>query len=223
MDPMAQLELATLVFLGTHFVPSTPLRARLIAALGQGYLALYIAVAFVALGWMSYAYAKAPFERLWQPWRALPVWVMPIAFILLACALMTPNPTAMRQERALRAAEAARGILRVTRHPLMWAFMLWAAVHILARADLASLIFFGGLLVVAAAGTVLIDRRKAATLGEDWRRFAAATSNVPFAAIFGGRNRLDLAEIGVLKPAVGIILFGVFFAIHPWLFGARPF
>jgi len=221
---MAQLELATLVFLATHFVPSTPLRARLVGRLGRDkYLALYIAVAFAALGWMIYAYTRAPFEPLWQPWRALPVSVMPIAFVLFACALMTRNPTAVRQESVLQAAEPARGILRVTRHPLMWAFMLWAVVHIVARGDLASLIFFGGLLAVAAAGTALIDRRKAATLGEDWRRFSAATSNVPFAAIVDGRNRLDLAEIGLVKPAVGLLLFGVFFALHPWLFGAGPF
>ncbi len=224
MDPIAQLALATLVFLAAHFVPSTPLRARLVSALGQGpYLGLYVAIAFATLGWMSIAFAKAPFEPLWHPWRALPVWVMPIAFILLACALMTRNPTAVRQESALQAAEPTRGILRVTRHPLMWAFMFWAAVHVLARGDLASLIFFGGLFVLAAAGGVLIDRRRAATLGEGWRRFAGATSNVPFAAILGGRNRLDLAEIGWLKPVVGLVLFALFFAIHPWLFGARHY
>jgi uncharacterized membrane protein len=57
----------------------------------------------------------------------------------------------------------------------MWAIALWAAAHILARGDLASSIFFGGFLAVALLGTVLIDARKRAAFGADWRRFAAVT------------------------------------------------
>ena len=80
----------------------------------------------------------------------------------------------------------------------MWGFALWALSHIVARGDAAAVIFFGTFVVLAMSGTWLIDRRKAATLGDDWRRFAAVTSNVPFAAIAGwpqpvsslARNRL---------------------------------
>jgi uncharacterized membrane protein len=71
-----------------------------------------------------------------------------------------------------------------------WAIMLWAAAHILARGDLKSLIFFGGFLALAALGTVLMDRRKEKAMTEDWRRFAAVTSNIPFVAIAQGRNRI---------------------------------
>jgi uncharacterized membrane protein len=127
------------------------------------------------------------------------------------------------QEAALKASEPARGIVRVTRHPIMWAILLWAAVHILARGDLASLVFFGGFLAVAALGTVLMDARKAATLGADWQRFAAVTSNVPFAAIVGGRNRARFGEIGWKRVGVGLALYLVLLAAHPYLFGSRPY
>lgn len=129
----------------------------------------------------------------------------------------------VRQELALKSEEPARGILRVTRHPMMWAFALGAAVHLLARGDAASLIFFGSFFVLALSGTALIDARKADTLGEDWTRFAAVTSNIPFWAIVEGRNRFRLDEIGWTKILTGLVLYAAFFALHPFLFGARPY
>ena len=66
MDPMAILALATAVFLATHYVSSTPLRAGLVWMFCEnGYLGFYIAVSLAAIGWMIWAYAKAPYERLW--------------------------------------------------------------------------------------------------------------------------------------------------------------
>lgn len=226
MDPIAHLALATMAFLVTHYVASTPLRGALVTSLGEPpYLGAYSLVSFLTLGWMIYAYRHAPFMPLWQvPGLKLwPLFVMPFALILLACGLMGRNPTAVRQESALRAEEPARGILRVTRHPVMWGFALWAAVHVLARGDAASVIFFGGFLVLALSGTVLIDVRKANTLGEDWTRFAAVTSNIPFRAIAEGRNRFGLAEIGWAKILIGLVLYAALFALHPALFGARPY
>jgi uncharacterized membrane protein len=226
MDPIAQLLLATLVFLGTHFVPSTPLRGALIGALGQRvYLGIYSLVAAATIAWMSWAYAKAPFQPLWQVpgLKVLALVVMPFALILLAGGVMTRNPTAVMQEAAFKANEPARGVIRVTRHPIMWGILLWAAVHVLARGDLASLVFFGGFLFLAALGTVLMDARKAAALGADWKRFAAVTSNVPFGAIASGRNRFRFEEIGWKRVGVGLALYVVLLAAHPYLFGARPY
>jgi uncharacterized membrane protein len=226
MDPIAHLALATMAFLVTHYAASTPLRGVLVASLGEPrYLGAYSLVSFLTLGWMIYAYLHAPFMPLWQvPGLKLgPLFVMPFALILLACGVMGRNPTAVRQESALKSEEPARGILRVTRHPVMWSFALWAAAHLLARGDTASLIFFGGFLVLALSGTALIDARKAGALGGDWTRFAAVTSNIPFRAIIGGRNRFSLAEIGRMKILTGLVLYAVLFALHPYLFGARPY
>lgn len=226
MDAMAMLALACAAFLLTHFVSSTPLRAALAGALGEkGYLVLYTAVAFATLGWMGWAYGRAPLTPpLWPGLRLLPLLVMPVAFALLACGLFTRNPTLVGSEHLLRRPNAAHGILRVTRHPVMWAILLWALVHILARGgDQKTLLFFGTFVVVAGMGTILMDKRKADKMGTDWAKFAAVTSNVPFAAILQGRNAFKGAEIGLHAPAMGIGLYAIFFWAHPYIFRAYPY
>ncbi len=223
MSPMTHLVLATGTLLVTHYVASTPLRATLVAAMGKGYLALYSLVAFAAIGWMVWAFYHAPFVNLWYAvaLRPVPLVVMPFALVFIVCGLLSRNPTLVGRERLLKAAQPARGILRITRHPMMWGFALWAASHIVARGDAAAVVFFGGFLVLALAGTWLIDRRKAATLGDDWQRFAVVTSNVPFAAIIAGRNQLKLAEIGWWKILLGLAAYGAFLMLHHRLFGAH--
>ena len=223
MEPIAQLAIATALFLGTHLVPSTPLRGALVRTLGEGpYRGLYALVAFGAITWMAISYAAAPRELLWPPLRHLPAAVMPLAFVLLACGLWR-NPTIVGAEKLMKSEQPARGMIRITRHPIMWAFMLWATAHLLARGDVKSSIFFGGFLLLAGLGTLLMDARKAKALGEDWQRFAAVTSNLPFLAVAQGRNRIVWREIGWLRPLIGLAAFALIFAIHSWLFGARPY
>jgi uncharacterized membrane protein len=226
MDPIAHLALATLVFLATHFVSSTPLRGSLVEAMGErAFVGAYSLVSFVTIGWMVWAYLRAPYQPLWQvPGVKLwPLVVMPFALVLVAAGVMTRNPSAVGQAAALKSEDPARGILRVTRHPVMWGIALWAAVHLAARGDVASLVFFGGFLVLALAGTALIDARKNDTLGEEWARFAAVTSNVPFSAIVEGRNRFSASEIGARRVLAGLAVYGIVLAAHPWLFGVRAY
>lgn len=226
MSPMTRLLIATAAFLATHYVSSTALRARLIRTLGSnGYLLLYSAVAFATLGSMVWTYYRAPFLGLWHvpALRYVPLLLMPIAMTFIACGLLTRNPTLVGAERLLRAPEPARGILRVTRHPLMWGIALWAGSHLIARGDAAGAVFFGSILVLALTGTVLIDRRKRATGGSDWQRFTAVTSNVPFAAIMAGANRFRAGEIGWHRLLAGLGLYGLVVWLHPLLFGARPY
>jgi uncharacterized membrane protein len=224
MDPTLTLIAATLAFLVLHILPSTPLRALAVKAIGESaYLGLFALASLACLVWMSMAFARSPSLALWPGLRLVPVLVLPFAFVLLACGLFGRNPTAVGQAGALKHPEAARGILRITRHPVMWAIMLWAGAHLLALGSLRATVFFGGLLLLAAAGTTLQDARKAKALGEAWRRFAASTSNIPFAAIAMGRNKLAWREIGWWKPAAGVALFGLVLYLHPWLFGYRPY
>jgi len=210
---MTTLVAATFAFLATHFVSSTPLRPALVRTMGEWpYRGLYSLVAFVTLGWMIWAYAEAPSRFLWLWWREAPYIAMPVAFVLIACGYWR-NPTMVGADKLLRSEDPARGVIRITRHPIMWAVMLWAIAHILARGDVKGLVFFGGLFLVALLGTISMDRRKRSN--PDWPRFAAVTSHVPFVAIAQGRNRLDWREIGWLRPAVGLLAFLGVLAFHP--------
>ena len=226
MEPMSMLVLAAGAFLAAHYVSSTPLRSGLLAMLGEkAYLGLYTLVSLAALGWMIWAYIKAPYERLWvgDEFKVWALLLMPVSLVSIAVGGMTPNPTAVRQEHSLRAFGDPRGILRITRHPLMWGIALWAFVHLIARGDTASVSFFGSLLLLAVSGTILIDARKNRTLGADWERFASVTSNLPFAAILQGRNQFRFDEIGWKKVSIGLAAYVALLLVHPTIFGARAY
>jgi len=221
MEPIALLLAATAAFVLTHLASATPLRAKLLAALGERpYRGLYSALAFVTLGAMIWAFIRAPRELLWIGWRPLPLIVMPFAFILVATGYRR-NPTMVGADVLLKSEEPARGMIRITRHPIMWGIMLWAAAHIAASGELKSLVFFGGFLLVALCGTLSLERRKRAD--PNWPRFAAATSHVPFAAIAQGRNHLVWREIGWTRPLIGLAAYAILLLLHPSLFGARPY
>src|SRR5437773_2039478 len=166
---MTSLVLATALFLATHFVASTPLRPKLVAAMGEWpYRGVYSAVALITFGWMIWAYVHTARQPLWPGLHLLPVIVVPIAFILIACGYFR-NPTMVGADALLKSEQPARGMIRITRHPIMWGVMLWAAAHVAARGDMKALVFFGGLFLVALIGTLSMDRRKRAN--PDFERF----------------------------------------------------
>jgi uncharacterized membrane protein len=218
------LLLAGVIFLGSHvLISSTPLRGTLRDSLGEGgYLLLYSLLAAVTLGWFIAAFIRAPVDLVWTPplWTHwFPIALMPLAAILIVGGITTRNPTAVGQERRARADDPAPGILRVTRHPVMWGIGLWGLGHLVANGDAAGMIFFGFITLLALGGTGLIDRRKRLALGTDWPRFAGVTSNLPFLALVTGRTRVRLSEIGIAPPLAGLLLYAVLFLAHPLLTG----
>ncbi len=220
--------LAGAVFVISHLgLSSAAVRGRLVGRLGEkGFLGVYSLVALLVLGAMIAAYSQSSHTVfLWVPGhglRHLPLLVMPVALTLLAGGLLTPNPSAVGMTAALDQAEPARGVLRVTRHPLMWGVALWAASHILANGDLAALLFFGGFLLTALLGSLHLDRRMAGEQGERWRLFDAATSYLPFGALLSGRQRWSWSELR--RPALwGLGAFVLLLLLHPFLFGVRPY
>jgi uncharacterized membrane protein len=146
-----------------------------------------------------------------------------ISFLFVVIGFATPSPTAVGGEAALGEDVAARGILRITRHPFLWGVAIWAVAHLLAAKDAAALIFFGALLLVAVVGPFSIDAKRKRAFGDRWTRFAESTSRAPFLAISQGRNTLELAEIGWWRVALALVLYAVFLGAHPWLFGVSPF
>jgi uncharacterized membrane protein len=221
---LLSLVIAGVAFCGSHILlSSTRLRGSLRDQLGErGFLAVYSLTSLVIFAWFVAAYSAAPTIVLWprQRWTALvPVSVMPFAAILLVAGYSTRNPTAVGMERSARADDPAPGLLRVTRHPVLWAIGLWASSHAIANGDLSSLVFFGLLAALALGGTVLIDRKKQLALGSNWSRLAEVTSNLPFAALVAGRTGLRWRDIGLLRIAAGLLLYAVLYLAHPIITG----
>ena len=217
---------ATLLFVGGHFLLSgEPLRARLLGILGDNlFRAFYSLVMLAAFIAMLAAYGAAPRTPVWSPPAAfdlVPFLVMPVAAVLLVAAVTTPNPTMVGGEKLLdgRPESAAVGILTVTRHPFLWATILWSACHLLVRGDAASIILFAGILVLSLGGMAHIDKRREAALGGDWGPVALTTSRLPFQAILQGRCKLDLAGIGWARVLGGLALYAVLLPAHGWILG----
>jgi len=222
---LISLVIAGIAFCGSHvLLSSTGLRGSLRDQLGErGFLAVYSLTALATFAWFVMAYARAPTILLWprQMWTALvPIVVMPLATVLLVAGYTTPNPTAVGMERAARADDPAPGLLRVTRHPVMWAIGLWAASHMIANGDLRSLLFFGAFAALSLGGTLLIDRKKRLALGSNWSRLAEVTSNLPFAALVTGRTRLRWRDISLLRVIAGLLLYAVLYNAHTIIAGA---
>jgi uncharacterized membrane protein len=208
----APLVTATATFVLSHFVLSFgPVRRRLVARIGeQAFLIVYSAIAFGTFAWMCIAYGRAPFSDLWGDphWaRWATVAVMPFVSVLLVCGVSTANPGAVGFGHLLAAERAPHGIQKVTRHPVMIAVAIWAALHLITNGDAASSILFGGMLVLTLGGIVHIEARKRAAGGAAWARFAAITSVVPFAAVIKGRTRVSLGEIGWNRLAASLVVY----------------
>lgn len=222
---MTELLLAALVWLGTHVgLSSTPLRAALVGRIGEkGFLIAYTLLALLAIFWLVRAYSDAPQIPLWplgSLLNALALPLMLLAFVLLIAGVTVKNPTSLAAGGG--GPGEPHGVLRVTRHPVMWALGIWAVAHVLANGDLASLVFFGSMALLALGGTRLIDAKSAARRGEAWQGFAKTTSNLPFGAILTGHQRLALGEIGWWRIGLGVLLFAAFLHLHLWLFGVSP-
>lgn len=216
---MVSMILAAAFWVALHFVVAGPLRPLLAARLGeQGFRGVFALLSAVGLAWLVLAYRAAPYMPLWQPVPGaayIAMLLMFVAFLLLAFGIGAGNPTLAGADMLLKDQLPIRGITRITRHPGLWAFALWALAHLLANGDVAGVLLFGAILVTALNGMVSIDRKRHRALGPGWEAFAAQTSRMPFAAILAGRNTLHVEELSPWRAAVGTALF----ALALWLHG----
>ena len=197
MTPQAGLFLSTIAFVGLHFLLSHPLRAPFVRKLGErGFQGLYSVQALLTFGLMIYFYrAIGREEPIWvaDEWiwgvAALVVWLGSILFV--GSFLGNPALPGARLERGAQPS----GVFAITRHPMMWGFAAWAAVHLAVVGTAKAIVFDGAILFLAIVGSVGQDSKKAKLMGERFHEWAAQTAFVPFArgfawpgsvAVFGG-------------------------------------
>lgn len=224
---MTELLLAAAVFMAMHVLSSTPVRGIIVGLTGEVvFKVLFSALSIVAVVWLASAYNAAPSgDILWAVgnWgRHVAAVLMALAVFFVVAGMTLANPTAAGFEGALQSAEPARGILRVTRHPVMWGFVLWGLAHLLNNGDLKSVIFFATFTLLALVGTRLIDARRMRSYGQIWQNYVDKTSNLPFVAILQGRNRFVWQEVGIWRLVAAILVFAALLLGHQALFGVSP-
>ncbi|HSF21048.1 MAG TPA: NnrU family protein [Burkholderiales bacterium] len=212
-----------LVFAGSHMVLSSlPLRGQLIARLGEkGFVGLYSLIAFatfIPLVWVYFGNRHAG-GVIWNLAAAPGVRPLAAALAVLAIALIVggvlhPSPALVGMKQSW----GARGLTRITRHPLFMGFALWALSHLLLNGFLTDVLFFGGMLAFSLAGAAHQDARKRATEEERLGQFFAESSYWPFGAIIAGRNRIIWRELPWIALAVGAAAAIGIYALHPWAF-----
>lgn len=212
-----------LVFAGSHMVLSSqPLRGQLIARLGEkGFVGLYSLIAFatfIPLVWVYFGNRHAG-GVIWNLAAAPGVRPLAAALAVLAIALIVggvlhPSPALVGMKQSW----GARGLTRITRHPVFMGFALWALSHLLLNGFLTDILFFGGMLAFSLAGAAHQDARKRATEGKRVGQFFAESSYWPFGAIIAGRNRIIWRELPWIALAVGAAAAIGIYALHPWAF-----
>ena len=213
-----------LAFVTSHFILSmAEIREPLVKRLGEsGFLGLYSVVAAVLIVLLVIAYSEADRHAyVWYPdplHYQIAMAVMWVAVVFVIGSFMAPNPSSVGMGE--KAKEGPRGMLRVTRHPLLLGFGLWALAHVLANGDVVSVAFFLTFAVLAFVGAWVLDRKKAYQLGEDWHNYTSQTSLIPFGAILSGRTQLVVGEL--MAPVVaGTALYIAIFWGHEWLSGVE--
>lgn len=210
---MFEFLLALAVFLAAHSIPARPtIRSRFVAVLGERpYLLLYSLLSLGLLAWLISAAIRAPIILLWPTTLGayhLALALMLPASWLLVGGLTTPNPLSISLSR--KPFDPRRpGIAGLVRHPVLWGFALWAAVHTIANGDLVSLILFGGFLLFSLAGMKLVERRRKRQLGSEWERLSDTGRKwtaAQLALTFGGGTLVYVAALHA----------------HPYLFGPDP-
>ncbi len=179
---LLSLTAASAAFVGTHFVLSHPLRAPIVGAIGEGpFLGLYSLVALATLWWMASAFRGAPAPDLPGSgdigWAAASV--LTIIALVLFLGSLRGNPAMPDPQRKLAIPAEPRGVFAVTRHPMLWAFALWAAAHIILFWSVRTLIVAGAIGLLALLGAHLQDRKKEHLVGERWAKWEAETRYWP--------------------------------------------
>ncbi|ETI61430.1 MFS transporter [Sphingobium sp. C100] len=206
---MVMVLIAAVAFVGTHFLLSHPLRAPIVARVGEkGFLGLYSLVAFATLIWLIQAYRSAPVTTMLWPVGDV-LWAVASAAMLLAAMLLMGslirNPAMPDPDGKLIIPAQAKGVFAITRHPMLWSFALWSISHILVYPVASNIILALAILILSLVGAALQDAKKETLKPQAWRQWEARTSYWPFAAIAAGRAKFG--QFGMHTLAGGLLIW----------------
>lgn len=180
---MTLLIAGLILFIGIHLLPWSPqLKKSAVARLGNsGYRGVFALVATVGLVLVVIGWGRAEYQGVYVP----PTWGRHLTYpLLLATFILLP------------AAHMKGNIKRFTRHPMLWAAVLWSAGHLLVRGDIKSLVLFGGIALYSLLAMVSANARGA--------RKQEARYPV----------KRDLIVV-----AAGVVAYIAFIFLHPYLIG----
>lgn len=215
---------ATGFFVLGHFILSSlPVRSALIGSIGEGpFRIVYSSFAALGLFWTIMAFGAAPYMDIWSPppgMRHLTFLLVLIGVFFVVVGVTTKSPTAVGGDKLANDPHPLGGILTVTRHPFLIGVIIWAVGHLLANGDLASIILFGGMLILAAGGIFHIDMRRRHAMGSAWGPIALSTSVIPFLAILQRRTHLDWRGIGLPRVVLALAIYAALAYGHQWFAG----
>jgi uncharacterized membrane protein len=208
MTPQMGLFFGSIAFVATHLLLSHPLRAPLVRRMGtRAFQGLYSLIALVLFGVVIWSYRAIGREPVWWV-PSEPMWIAAAVLMWIASILFVGsfvgNP-ALPGARGPRGGPS--GVFAITRHPMMWSFAIWAAVHIMVIGQFKTIVLDVPIILLALGGSWLQDRKKAGLMGETWHEWTAQTAFFPFAR--------GLASPGAFALIGGTVLMLLAAWLHP--------
>jgi uncharacterized membrane protein len=138
---------------------------------------------------MVLAFRRTPYQTMAWDGQAEWLWIVAslvtIVSLVLVLGSFAGNPAAPGARLPEGGPPPPRGVFRVTRHPMMWGFALWALAHILIAPTGRTLVLAGSIAVLALVGAALQDRKKRQLIGGGWYGWESQTSYWPNFARLG--------------------------------------
>ena len=220
---LLELLVASTTFVGIHIsMSSSSIRTLLLACLGQKkFRLLYFLISGVLFSWIITAYLRAPSLVLFEPntgMKHVSFSIMGFACFLVVFGYTTSNPMATGK-KGEGVHSLPFGVLKITRHPIMWGMALFAFCHVLASGTAAAFIFFGSIATLAITGAHHIDMNKQAEENGGWDAYLKLTSHVPLGAIISGRIRVERGEYKWWQMVLTAGLYVFFLMSHEAIIG----